>query len=285
MINLYLSFLYLFFSLYVQHNVGEVGVLPKQVQETSGLIFYNGKLITHNDSGNSPQLFELDTTNLSVTRTITVNNAKNVDWEDIAQDNNYIYIGDFGNYRGNRKNLTIYRISKSAYNASDKVQADTIVFSYEDQVDFTSKPRSDWDAESLFVFENQLVVLTKQWEGNGTRAYTVPKTPGNYSAKNIGEYNIEGLVTGATYNPLTRILYLTGYNQMLFPFIARVGGLQSDNIFLGTVKRNDLKIGFAQVEGIAQVGENRYLFSNENMVNPLVKSPARLFSFSTDDDL
>ena len=72
---------------------------------------------------------------------------------------------------------------------------------------------------------------------------------------------------------------------MLFPFIARVGGLQSDNIFLGTVKRTDLKIGFAQVEGIAQVGENRYFFSNENMVNPLVKSPARLFSFSTDDDL
>lgn len=285
MINLYLSFLYLFFSLYAQNNVGEVGVLPKQVQETSGLIFYKGRLITHNDSGNSPQLFELDTINLSITRTITVNNAKNEDWEDIAQDDKYIYIGDFGNYRGNRKNLTIYRIQKSAYLASDNVQADAITFSYGDQKDFASKPRSDWDAESLFVFGNQLVVLTKQWEGNGTRAYAVPKIPGNYSAKYIGEYNIQGLVTGAEYNPLTQVLYLTGYNQMLFPFIVRVDGLQPEDIFSGTVRRTDLKIGFAQVEGIAQISANRYFFSNENMVNPLVKSPARLFFFSTDDDL
>ncbi|MCG2462028.1 T9SS C-terminal target domain-containing protein [Flavobacteriaceae bacterium F89] len=284
MINLYLSFLYLLFSLYVQQNIKEIGTLPKQVRETSGLIFYNGKLITHNDSDNTPQLFELDTGSLSITRTVTLNNVKNMDWEDIAQDENYIYVGDFGNYKGDRKNLSIYRIPKSAYNTAEKVQADRIAFSYEDQVDFTSKSRSDWDAESLFVFGNQLVVLTKQWESNGTRAYTVPKVPGNYKAKNIGGYDIRGLVTGAEYNPLTRVLYLIGYNQMLFPFIARVDGLQTDNIFSGTVKRTDLKIGFAQVEGIARVGANRYFFSNEFMVNPLVKSPARLFVFSTSDD-
>ena len=233
--------MFLSFPLYSQKEIREIGMLPKQVEETSGLIFYNGKLITHNDSGNAPQLFELDTVNLSIIRTVTVTNVKNVDWEDIAQDDKYIYIGDFGNYRGGRKDLAIYRVSKSAYDTSNKVVADRISFSYEDQTKFDNKARSDWDAEALFVFGEKLVVLTKQWEGNGTRAYTFNKIPGTYKAKNIGEYNIQGLITGAVYNPLTQKLYLTGYNQMLFPFLVRVEVFRDDNIFSGNVKRTDLK--------------------------------------------
>src|SRR5690554_1024138 len=67
------------------------------VNESSGLIYLNEKLITHNDSGNDAQLFEIDSLTGNVTRTVVINNATITDWEDIAYDDDYIFIGDFGN--------------------------------------------------------------------------------------------------------------------------------------------------------------------------------------------
>mgnify|MGYP000029410152 FL=1 len=58
-----------------QADAKDLGNLPDTVSETSGLIFHNGKLITHNDSGNEPQLFEIDTVTLEITRTVTVSNV------------------------------------------------------------------------------------------------------------------------------------------------------------------------------------------------------------------
>ena len=58
-------------------------------------------------------LYELNVTNGNVSRTVTIQNAANVDWEDICTDDDYIYIGDFGNNSGNRTNLRIYKVLKS----------------------------------------------------------------------------------------------------------------------------------------------------------------------------
>ncbi|MGY8913934.1 MAG: T9SS type A sorting domain-containing protein, partial [Flavobacteriales bacterium] len=134
-----------------QENVRELGLLPETVFETSGLIFYNNKIVTHNDSGNTAQLFELDTVSLQITRTITISNAVNIDWEDIAQDDTYIYIGEIGNNNGSRRDLAVYRILKTEYDKSNSVEAEIIEFSYIDQTDYTPSANSDWDAEALFV--------------------------------------------------------------------------------------------------------------------------------------
>lgn len=137
--------------------------LPVTIEETSGLIFFNNRLITHNDSGNTAQLFELDTISGAINRTVTVSNATNVDWEDIAQDDSYIYVGDFGNNNGNRTDLKIYRISKTDYEASTSVIADIINFSYADQIDFTSNPNNtNWDAEGLVVWGELLICFFKK---------------------------------------------------------------------------------------------------------------------------
>ena len=116
-----------------------IAFLPNSVIETSGLIFLNDKLITHNDSGNEPALFELDTVSGEITRKVIVRNATNVDWEDICFDDAYIYIGDIGNNSGSRTDLKIYRVSIDNYfeTANDTVSADTIHFNYGGQFDFT----------------------------------------------------------------------------------------------------------------------------------------------------
>lgn len=272
---------------HAQENVKELGRLPETVYETSGLIYYNNKIITHNDSGNTPQLFEMDTLSLEITRTITIANAVNIDWEDITQDDTYIYIGDIGNNNGSRQDLSVYRILKADYDLSDTVTADKIVYSYEDQSNFDPSPNSDWDAEAIFVLDQELVILTKQWQNNGTVAYAFPKTPGNYVASIIGDYPVNGLVTGASFNEKTKVLYLIGYSNFLLPFIARADNLESKDIFSGTVTKKELNLGFLQVEGITNIDDNHYYFSSERFTSnsPMITSESRMFSFDTSDSL
>jgi len=59
------------------------------LDETSGLVFYNDKIITHNNSGNEGNLYEISGTTGTIIRTVTITNSTNVDWEDITQDASY----------------------------------------------------------------------------------------------------------------------------------------------------------------------------------------------------
>jgi hypothetical protein len=262
-----------------------LGDLPSTISETSGLLFFNGKLITHNDSGNTAQLFEVDTTSLQLTRTVTVLNAENIDWEDLAQDDAYIYVGDFGNNSGTRTDLVIYRINKQEYIQSDEVSAERINFAYEDQTEFTNNGNSDWDAEGFFWFNDELILLTKQWQSSGTVAYSIPDSPGSHVAKRLDGYDVDGLITGATYNATSDVLYLLGYTSVLSPFTVRVEGVTNSQIFSGTVERYTFGSEFAQVEGIAFVDVNTYFVSSEyfNRSSPSVTLESQLFVFHTDD--
>lgn len=272
-------------SLFSQENVEVLSILPSEVSETSGLIFHNGSLITHNDSGNSPQLFEIDTTSYQITRTVTISNVENIDWEDLAQDENYIYIGDFGNNSGDRQDLNILKILKSDYDNSDSVTAEIINFLYEDQTDFTSSEDSDFDAEGFFSLGDNLIILTKQWQQNGTVAYKVPKLSGAFLAERLDSYQVNGLVTGATYNQNTNQLSIVGYSQFLFPFYVLVDDVQENAIFEGEKTKTNLNIGQAQVEAITLVGAEQFYISSEDFSNPpLVNSPSRLFTFSLDSE-
>lgn len=266
--------------LQAQENLAVVGALPVEVSETSGLIYFNERFITHNDSGNEPVLFELDTLDLGVKRIISVSNAENVDWEAITQDENFIYIGDFGNNVGIRTDLKVYRISKSDFVSSDTVVATEIAFSFADQTEFINNGNSDWDAEAFFVLENQLVVLTKQWQSFGSVAYTFPKAPGTYTATRISAIEGIGLVTDVTYDRVTNRLVVLGYSNILSPFVGIVDDLNPTAIFEGYTQQ-ELNLAFVQAEGITQIDAERYFFSSEffSRQNPTIESASRLFTF------
>lgn len=284
MIKIVVSYCFLFMPILLssQQGIRTIGELPGTVSETSGLIFYNNRLITHNDSGNEAKLFEIDTTSLQVFREVVVSNAQNVDWEDMAQDEHYIYIGDFGNNLGMRRDLKVYRISKEEYATSDRVSAEVISFEYEDQEDFSNNGNSDWDAEALFVIGNELVVLTKQWLAYGTSAYGIPKIPGEYIARKLDEFPINGLVTGATLNPNIGELYLIGHSFTLNPFLLRIKGVTQTTIFTTEMERLNLDIGPAQMEGITYRDNESYFLSSEmfSRTNPSITTKPILFSFN-----
>ncbi|MGB3143957.1 MAG: hypothetical protein WBB24_07605, partial [Maribacter sp.] len=199
----------------------------------------------------------------------------------ISQDEDFIYIGDFGNNLGTRRDLAVHKISKQAYLDSDDVTATTISFSYEDQFDFSNNGNSDLDAEAFFVLSDQLIILTKQWQSQGSVAYTVPKEPGTYVASKLGTIENIGLVTDASYNPSTNTLVILGYSSFLSPFVGVIKDLKSDAIFEG-ITTTDLGLNFIQAEGITFTSPSHYYISSEffSRQNPGMTSPSQLFSFS-----
>ena len=273
-----ITFITLLFSFNLIAQIENVSLkydLPSEVEETSGLLFFNGKLITHNDSGGDATLYELDTISGAISRTIAINNATNVDWEDISQDETYIYIGDIGNNNGNRQDLKIYRILKSEFTNNTSVAAETISFSYEDQTDFTANPfNHDFDAEAFSVYQNELIIFSKNWKTSEVKAYSIPKTIGNHSATKIGSYNSNGLITGSTYNTEDNSFLLSGYNTSASPFIIYLANVDIQHIFNGSIERTELitTVGLgSQIEGITVIDKGKYFLSREK-VNTVVNN-------------
>lgn len=272
-------------------NVTEKFPLPSSLNESSGAIFFNNKLITHNDSGGENKLYEIDINTGQVTRTVIISNATNVDWEDISQDDTSIYIGDIGNNNGNRTDLKIYKISKTNYTNSTNITAERIEYSYSDQTNFTSNPNNTiWDAEALVSLDsNNLMVFTKNWVDGITKGYLVPKTQGTYPVSpQSTTLNSGGLITGGTYNMATRKLYLVGYTEFLQPFIWVSESFNTNNVFSGTNTQTQLSsLGQEQAEAITFVDENNYLVTSESFAITVgsftVSDDAKLISFTTSD--
>ena len=270
-------------------NVEEKFDLPTILSESSGAIFFNDKLIIHNDSGNENKLHELDTISGGVTRIVSVVNATNVDWEDIAQDDTSIYIGDIGNNNGDRTDLKIYKIIKSDYLNSINITAEIINFSYSDQIDFTANPNNtEWDAEALISFDaNNLILFTKNWVDGITKAYSIPKNNGTYTVASLTTtLTSGGLITGATYNPSTEKVYLIGYNSILQPLVWSSENFTNNDIFSGINTQTLLSsLGLEQAESIAYVGANRYFITSETFNIPPFSDNGKLISFTTNDNL
>jgi len=190
--------------------------LHMDVRETSGLAEVDGRLYTHNDSGGSNLLYEINATTGEVVRTIIVNGATNEDWEDLACDDTYLYIADIGNNLGSRNDLKIYKykILKSDLSDSGVVNADEISFTYSDQTTFSYAPfTTPYDAEALIAFEGQLYIFTKNWADYTTRVYSVPNVAGDYVATPVGEKTLAVMVTGASFDEVSRCIVLIGYSN------------------------------------------------------------------------
>ena len=134
------------------------------LDETSGVVFTGGSVWTHNDSGNSNDIYRIDSITNAILQTVNISNATNVDWEDITADSNYIYVGDIGNNNGNRTNLKIYRISKTVLTPSTvSIVADVINFSFSDQTTFTSlHNNNNFDCESMIFYNDSLHLFSKE---------------------------------------------------------------------------------------------------------------------------
>lgn len=242
--------------------------LNNKIEESSGLLYFNQKFITHNDSGGKANLYEFDSNTGDITRTVNIKNAYNSDWEDICMDSTYIYIGDFGNNNGSRRNLKVFRIKKSDYlnTPNDTVISEIINFSYSDQIHFDPNTYfTNFDAEAIISYQDSLYIFTKNWGNRLTYIYALPKKPGNYSIEKIDSIDVQGLVTGGEYNETTNSIVLSGYTYTK-PFLIEIKNIKSNIFSNGTLKRYLLETPISssiQIEGICHAENNNYYLSAE----------------------
>ena len=252
-------------------------ILNDTLAESSGLIFFNNTLITHSDDTDI-RLFGLDSVSGVIVHRDSIFNISNIDIEDIAQDSTYIYLGDFGNnLNGNRTDLRIYRIRKDSLLAGHAA-ADTINFSYSDQTNFNPQGanNTDFDCEAFLVTNDSIFLFTKQWLTYGCTIYSLPKTTGNHIAQRRSSYNVQGLVTGATYLPGRNLVALIGYSALLQPWVMLLYDYQNDLFFSGNKRKINIAIGFSQTEAITTTDGARFYVTNERRTIATTVIPQQL---------
>ena len=227
-------------------NISHICNLSNKLDETSGLIYFNNSYWTINDSGNKACLYRIEEDG-EVSQTIKIANAQNIDWEDIAQDEENVYIADTGNNNGNRTIFTIYKISKKDIPQSKEeinVLAKIIEFKYEDQGTNLQPYAHNFDCEALISFNDQLGLFTKNWADGKSTFYTINTT--KRMAKPQFTINSYGLITGADYNKVNNEVLLIGYqyiNQTQLPFFIKITN------FLDPSKQKETCIQLSEING------------------------------------
>lgn len=247
-----------------------VSTLSNTTIESSGLIHISNRLFTHNDSGDNPHLYEISKITGEVVRTITINGAKHMDWEDMCSDDTHVFIADMGNNAGSRTDLLVYKIRIEDLLSKELVDTEEIHFSYADQFDFTSTDRTtEFDAEAIVTIEDKLYIFTKNWTSYRTNIYELPKSPGTYSISRIKEIEVGGLITGGVYNQHSNSVLLVGYELIfvfLSPFMIEISGITNGSFEGVYLTKSGLNVpsGMSpQIESITHNNVNGYYITAE----------------------
>jgi len=262
-----------------QYQMEQRAVLPDILEEASGAAYLDGELWVFNDGGNPNEIYRIDTLTGEILQTVLVGALENEDWEDMAQNDTHLFVGDFGNNRGDRMDLRIGQIDRSDL-GNLIVSAQIINFSYSDQTDFTERlNNNDYDCEAFFFYRDSLHLFTKNWVDEKTRHYTLPATPGTHVAQLREIFDTEGLITGAAIDEETGTISLLGYTPSGVNFMWLLFDYPSHHFFSGNIRKINFGTGLtnSQTEGIIFIenGDGFVVSENFNFL------PPRLLHFST----
>ncbi len=238
--------------------------LSKQIAETSGLVKIDGSFWTHNDSGGKPVLYEFDPATGDIVREVYFKGAKNVDWEDVTADSSFVYVGNFGNNRGNRKDLAIYKAKISDLLSNDEIECELITFRYPDQEKYYSGYNHNHDCESMIAYGDKLYLFSKNWQNMRTKLYSLPNVAGDYVATMIDTFDVRGTLTGASFSDDYDQLFLLGYNpgNGFDPFVWSITEWTDDNFLSGDMSRTNIS-NRRQTEGIVMANDSTLYISAE----------------------
>ncbi len=246
-----------------QYKITKVGMLPNQINESSGLALGNteGTFFTMNDDTWN-EIYEINQSGKLI-KTHVIAGSKNCDWEELAKDtSNNLFIGDIGNNNNQRKDLKIYITNLASHEDSLK----TITFRYEDQKDFPPlKKDKNFDCEAFFYFKDSLYLFSKNRGNKTEKLYTIPAKQGNYVAKNIAQIKLKGMVTAADISPDGSKFALLTYGYIyLFNVLNQKINFSSPR---ACIKFSKAK----QAEGIVFINNDDMLICNENQYLFLAK--------------
>ena len=242
-----------------------LGSLQPNCNETSGLEQTDTTSIwSHNDSGGKSMLYHYLLNGQLMDSTV-IAGASNVDWEDLANDDSgTLFIGDFGNNICDRTNLRIYRVSTYALaSGSDTVYADTISFSYPDQIAFPpSGANLNFDCEAMIYAGDSLYLFSKNISSNSTgftKCYRLPATPGNYVAELIDSFYTNQQVTSADISDNdSNFILLTYQSVYIFRDFAQ-------HHFFSVTPEHYSFTSLTQKESVLLKNKNQFYISDESI--------------------
>ena len=245
---------------------GESKLLDSSLKEASGLaVDQQGKFWVNLDSGNDAELYQISNQG-DIDKTISLSNVNNNDWEDLAFENDNLYVGDFGNNDNERTNLAIYKLENFSEVSISSYTAKKTSFSFEDQAAFPpSDAQMHFDIEGFIATSEYFYLFTKDRSDpftGITKLYQLPNEEGTFEAKLLDVYTTggndkSGAITGATFNEDTSLLVLLS-EQKLFLF----RNFDIPNFFDGTVEIVDLPYE-RKFEGISFADDCTLLLVNE----------------------
>lgn len=195
--------------------------LPAQLSETSGLAWSRtraGMLWTHNDSGNEPVIFAIDSTGQMVGR-VRVTGATLLDWEDLAagpcESGHCLYIADIGDNPRVRGAIGIYVVPEPSLPAAATDSARVLMAKY---------PDGAQDAEAIFVLPDTSIYLITKGRHGPITLYRFPRAaqvPGQVATlERVREIdsrprNTRDWVTGASASPDGRRVAVRSYRTLV----------------------------------------------------------------------
>ena len=261
----------------------KIAVLSDSLKENSGMDFFQNRLLTFNDSGNTSEIFEIDRNSGKIKKKFKTD-LKNIDWESITSDSTNIYVGDFGNNAGSRKDLKIYKIPfDSAVRAQSSESTQEIPFFYPEQKDFQPKNlRNNFDGEAMIFLKGKLHIFTKEWVSKMTTHYLIdPNISGRQQAELQETFPTKFVVTDASY--FNKKLYLIGYTKKTEVYLSIFNETESGIFFKEKPRKFYLgsALSIGQIEGIA-VDQSGIYISGEQFITPLGKVKQQLYFIPQD---
>lgn len=248
----------------------KIAVLSDSLRETSGLTFFKDRLYTINDGGNPNIIYEIDKNSGKILKKIQTN-FPNKDWEAITNDGENLYIGDFGNNAGSRRDLTIYSID-------NQQEINVIKFSYQNQKDFSvNYLNHDFDAEAMVFINNKIHLFTKEWSAKKVSHYIInPKLSENQSVTKSESFNTGFVVTDAAY--YENKLYVIGYTKKAKTYLMIFEQNNEGLFFSNPTKKYRLgsALTVGQIEGIAVNADGIYI-SNEGFSQFIFRAKPNLY--------
>lgn len=197
----------------IQIADNQITAWPEAVEESSGLALHNDLIWTINDSGDDAYIYGLNQQGALVKK-ISINNGQNFDYEELAQDEKYLYVADIGDNFFQRKQLLIYRLSWEDIDRAEHqgaVTAKLITVQLNDTSKFNHKYSHNYDFEALSVKGDELWLFSKNRLDGNSELYRLPKQPGTYKVDSTVSFATKGLVTAADIHPTTQMAALLAY--------------------------------------------------------------------------
>ncbi|GAB3201558.1 hypothetical protein ABID22_001452 [Pontibacter aydingkolensis] len=237
-----------------KYKLERVSKMDQRVLESSGLAHApDSTLWTHPDGENPAILYNINKQG-ELLDTIPLPQLPNLDWEDLAEDKEHLYIGDFGNNANNRQDLRIYKVSRQYYTL-----AGVIEFKLADQVQFPpTEDNLHFDLEAFFYHQDSLYLFTKsRGKHKKLKMYSLPATPGKYTAKLQEQLPLNAMVTAADLSPTGNQFAVLGYGKLyLFE-------VQNDSINLSGKHYCIPLSRTGQAEAILYTSPHELLITNE----------------------